>query len=69
MSEQGNFLIFCVEIYRNAKGLSGRQVAELFDRYDVWSYIYDYFESLHTTGNEYIVWDIDDFIAVRQEGV
>ena len=33
MSRQGDFLIYCVETYKNAKHLTGRQVAELFTRY------------------------------------
>lgn len=32
MSKEGKFLIYCVESYKNAKGLNGRQVAELFTR-------------------------------------
>ena len=36
MSRQGDFLIYCVEIYKNAKHLTGRQVADLFTRYRVW---------------------------------
>ena len=32
MTKQGDFLIYCVETYKNAKHLTGRQVAELFTR-------------------------------------
>ncbi len=59
MSRQGDFLIYCVETYKNAKHLTGRQVAELFTRYRVWDYVYSCFEALHTTGANYIVEDID----------
>ena len=50
MSRQGDFLIYCVETYKNAKHLTGKQVAELFTRYRVWDYVYSCFEALHTTG-------------------
>ena len=40
MSRQGDFLIYCVETYKNAKHLTGKQVAELFTRYRVWDYVY-----------------------------
>ena len=33
MSRQGDFLIYCVEKYKTAKKLTGRQVAELFSCY------------------------------------
>ena len=59
MSRQGDFLIYCVETYKNAKHLTGKQVAELFTRYRVWDYVYSCFEALHTTGANYIVDDID----------
>ena len=66
MSRQGDFLIYCVETYKNAKHLTCRQVAELFTRYRVWDYVYSCFEALHTTGANYIVEDIDLYIKARQ---
>lgn len=38
MSIQGNFMIFCAEQYKMAKHLTGRQLAELFTRYQVWEF-------------------------------
>ena len=66
MSKEGNFLVYCVEQYRSAKGLSGKQVADLFNKFRVWDYIYSCFEALHTTGDKYIVGDIDLYIEARQ---
>ncbi len=66
MSDRGDFLIYCVEMYKDAKKMNGKQVAELFSSYDIWDYIYSCFEALHTTGAEYIVDDIDEFIKIRQ---
>lgn len=63
MSREGNFLIYCTEQYKSAKDLSGRQVCELFSKYRVWDYIYSCFEALHTTGGNYIIEDIDSYIA------
>lgn len=66
MSKQGDFLIYCIEQYKMAKKLTGKQVSELFSRYRVWDYIYSCFEALHTTGANYIVEDIDLYIEARQ---
>ncbi|MBR2300888.1 MAG: DUF3791 domain-containing protein [Bacteroidaceae bacterium] len=66
MSRQGDFLIYCTELYKSAKKLTGEQVSELFSRYGVWNYIYSCFEALHTTGANYIVEDIDLYIEARQ---
>lgn len=65
MSKVGKFLIFCVEIYKNAKKLTGKQVCSLFTKYDIWEYILSGFESLHTAGEKYIIQDIDEFIELR----
>ncbi|MBP3618974.1 MAG: DUF3791 domain-containing protein [Lachnospiraceae bacterium] len=66
MSRQGDFMVYCTEQYKSAKKLSGKQVSELFSRYQVWDYIYSCFEALHTTGANYIVDDIDLYIKARQ---
>ena len=66
MTKQGDFLIYCVETYKNAKHLTGNQVAELFTRYRVWEYVYSCVGALHTTGDNYIVDDIELYIEARQ---
>lgn len=66
MSRRGKFLIYCTEIYKSAKQLSGKEVADLFSKYGIWEYIYSCFEALHTTGEKYIVNDIDLYIEARQ---
>ena len=68
MSRQGDFLIYCVELYKNAKHLTGKDVSALFSRFGVWDYVYAYFEALHTTGEAYIVNDIDSFIEETKAG-
>ena len=66
MSKEGNFLIYCIEKYKSEKNLTGKQVSALFTKYCVWEYIYSCFEALHTTGANYIVNDIDEYITARQ---
>lgn len=66
MSEAGNFLVYCIETYKTSKNLTGKQVMELFTKYMVSEYIYTCFEALHTTGDNYIVNDIDLFIEARK---
>ncbi len=65
MSKEGNFLVFCIEQYKSAKKLTGRQVMELFEKYKVSEYIVSCFEALHTTGTNYIIEDIDLYIEAR----
>lgn len=69
MSRQGDFMVYCTEQYKSAKKLSGKQVSELFSRYQVWDYIYSCFEALHTTGVNYIVDDIDLYIETSKSAL
>lgn len=66
MSDQGKFLVYCIEMYKSAKKMTGKQAMELFSRYGVTDYIIACYEALHTTGANYIVEDIDLFIEARQ---
>jgi len=68
MSQEGKFLVYCLEMYRAAKNMTGRQAIELFKRYGVLNYIITCYEALHTTGTNYIVEDIDLFIEARRSG-
>ena len=63
MSKKTDFLTYCMERYRYFKGLSGEEAAKLFDRYDIYSFLMKYYESLHTMGDRCIVEDIDGYIA------
>lgn len=69
MSKEGKFLIFCMEQYRSAKNLTGKQVANLFREYGIYEYIVSCYEALHTTGENYIINDIDLYIEARQVAV
>ena len=66
MNDKLNFIVYCIEEYKSAKGMNGKSVMDLFNRYRVVDYITDYYEALHTTGRQYIVEDISMYIAQRQ---
>ena len=60
------FKVFCLEQYKNAHGLSGREAMEQFKQYGVLEYISAFFDVLHSYGDKYVVQDIDMFIESRQ---
>ncbi len=66
MDEKTNFIVYCIEEYKAAKGLTGKTVIDIFDRYRVIEYIRNYYEALHTTGRQYIVDDINIYISERE---
>ena len=57
------FEVFCVEIYRTAKGLSGREVTDLFDRHGVFDFIERCGDVLHCQSEANTIADIDDYIT------
>ncbi|MDR1973322.1 MAG: DUF3791 domain-containing protein [Bacteroidales bacterium] len=61
------FLVFCIESYKSALGLSGIDTLADFKDYGVFDYLSDGYEVLHTQGKEYIVADIKDFIKCRKQ--
>ena len=65
MSDQGKFLVYCLEMYRAAKNMSGREAFELFHKTGADTYVRKCFGALHTTGNQYIIDDLDGFINDR----
>ncbi|HIS36048.1 TPA: DUF3791 domain-containing protein [Candidatus Scatousia excrementigallinarum] len=68
MSKEIPFIIYCIEEYKSQKGMTGREVIDLFNKYSVCQYIQLFYESLHTTGANYIVDDIDSYIQSRKIG-
>ena len=66
MSREGEYLVFAAEQYRFAKGLTGAQVAELFERYGVSKFIMDSFELFHIESEENMIAAVDEFIERRR---
>ena len=66
MAEIVKFKAFCLERYKYAHNLNGREVLKLFNQYGVMNYIDSFYDVLHTFGDKYIIADIDEFIAARQ---
>jgi len=66
MSKTLEFKVFCFEAYRAEKGLTGREAMLLFKKYGVLEYLGECYDVLHTVGRDYIIEDIDLFIAARR---
>lgn len=64
-----NFIVYCIEEYKNEAGMNGKNVIDLFNLYRVIDYIGDYYEVLHTAGRQYIIDDINIYIEVRQSSM
>ena len=63
------FLSFCTEQYKNEKHLSGSDAMEVMSKYGVLDYLAKHYEMLHTQGRQWLMEDIDEFIALRKKEV
>ena len=57
-----DFIVYCIEEYRNAKKLTGRQVTHIFNKYNLYDFIENSYDALHTFGGDNIVWNLQDYI-------
>ena len=60
-----DFIVFCMEIYKSKKSMTGKEVYELFEKYGVLNYLQEGYEVLHTQGDSWLVNDIEEFLDVR----
>jgi hypothetical protein len=56
------FLASCVELYKDEKGMSGRDAYNYLKRTGAVEFIVKCWEGLHMTGSLYIIDSIDEFI-------
>ena len=47
------------------KSLTGKQAVQLFLQYDVFDYLKEFYDVLHSTGHKYIINDIDIYLKSR----
>lgn len=65
MNKMIDFTVFCLESYRQANNLTGKAVLKVFNENKVFDYIKSFYDVLHSTGQDYIVQDIDLYINSR----
>jgi len=57
-----DFIIFCMEFYKEKHNLTGKEVLKLFEKNKVFDYLEEFYDVLHTQGKKWIMDDIDGFI-------
>lgn len=60
-----DFIIFCLESYKSNYNLSGNYVYNIFEKYDLFNYLKEGYDVLHTQGQDYIINDIDIYLKNR----
>ena len=66
MEKKTDFIIFCIESYKQRKNISGKEAFKNFRRFNVFKYLENYYDVLHSTGQKYLVNDIEKYINSRK---
>jgi hypothetical protein len=66
MDRTVDFTVFCIESYKEAHHMTGKAALKVFNDYNVFGYIKSFYDVLHSTGQDYIVEDIDIYIKSRR---
>lgn len=66
MDRMIDFTVFCLESYKQAHNMTGKESLKVFNDNKVFEYIEAFYDVLHSTGQNYIVEDIDIFINSRR---
>jgi hypothetical protein len=61
-----HFIIFCLESYKIHESINGAEALHRFEQYDLFGYLTEGYEVLHTQGQAYILADIEDYIKHHQ---
>jgi hypothetical protein len=57
-----SFQLFCLESYRNTKGISAKKALHDFKNYKVFSFLEEAYPALHTQSQHYILSEINRYI-------
>ena len=68
MSREADYLVFAAEQYRYAKGLTGAQLVELFEKYGVSKFIMDSYELFHIESEQNMIAAVDELIERQTTG-
>lgn len=60
------FQMFCLENYKAKKGLSPYETLELFSQHNVYEFLKNTYEMLHTQDREYIIDSISTYIEKKK---
>ena len=63
MSAETRSLVFAIECYRSRKGLTGREVADLFEEHGIFQFMRDNYFLFHIESPDHMIVEVDRRIA------
>jgi hypothetical protein len=61
MDPKLKYLVFSMETYKQNRRLTGKQVYDIFVKYNYFDYILDLYELLHIQGSRYLLEELDAY--------
>lgn len=61
------FIAFCIEMYKNAKGLNGADASRLFSETGLMEFLAENFEPLHTQSPQWILEEVDEYLSTHKK--
>ncbi len=65
ISEQ-EFILFCIEAYKIEKNIKGTKVLAEFKRHNIFDFLNDFYDILHTQSMKFIIDEIDEFVKSKK---
>jgi hypothetical protein len=66
MNDKEKYLLFCMETYKQHRGLSGREVYGKFQKYGFDKYVLDLYELLHIQGTRLLLKELDEYEEIQK---
>ncbi len=61
------FVSFCIEQYAKAKNMNTEDVVNLFGQYGITEHFCEFYDVLHTRGQQWLIEEIDKMINDRKK--
>ncbi|GHV93824.1 hypothetical protein AGMMS50293_01440 [Spirochaetia bacterium] len=68
MNDNAEFIAYCMEEYKAANRITGKELIDLFKKYNILDYIVSCYGALHTMGGLAIAEDIGSLIDDMKNG-
>ena len=69
MTKEQKYLLFCIEVYKQHRKLTGEEVYTKFKKYRFDEYILDLYDLLHISGTQHLLSELDEYQAVQDKAV
>ncbi len=66
MNSEQEFILFCIEAYKIEKKINGTKALAEFKKHNVFDFLNDFYDILHTQSMKFIIDEIDEFVKSKK---